>query len=101
VLGVDAEKNRVIAGRNEELFAAGLTVRGVNWVSSARPDGPIEAAVQIRYRHPGADGVLIPLEDGKVRVELRTPQRAITPGQAAVFYRGDEVLGGGWIERTL
>ena len=101
VLDLDAENNFVIAGKNEELFSAGLMAREVNWVSIPPPEGKIEAAVQIRYRHPGAPGVLLPLEEGRVRVELKIPQRAVTPGQAAVFYRGDEVLGGGWIEKTL
>ncbi len=101
VLGLDAEKNFVIVGKNEELFSAALIVREANWVSISPPEGPIEAAIQIRYRHPGAPGFLVPLEGGKVRVELTRPQRAVTPGQAAVFYRGDEVLGGGWIEKTL
>lgn len=101
VLALDAEKNTVLAGREEELFAAGLTVRGVNWVSIPPPSGKIEAEIQIRSRHPGAPGTLTPLRDGRVRVELHAPQRAVTPGQAAVFYRQEEVLGGGWIENPL
>jgi tRNA-specific 2-thiouridylase len=101
VVGLDAEKNYVIVGKNEELLSAGLIVREVNWVSIPPPGEKIEAAVQIRYRHPGAPAVLVPLEEGSVRVMLKIPQRAVTPGQAAVFYRGDEVLGGGWIEKTL
>jgi tRNA-specific 2-thiouridylase len=101
VLALDAERNTVIAGRNEELYAASLTVQGVNWVSIPPPEGKIEAEVQIRYRHPGTAGILAPLGEGRVRVELAIPQRAVTPGQAAVFYRGDEVLGGGWIGKNL
>jgi len=101
VLALDAEENTIIAGKDEELFAADLAVREVNWVSIPPPEEKIEAEVQIRYRHPGAPGTLVPLEGGRVRVELKIPQRAVTPGQAAVFYRGDEVLGGGWIERSL
>jgi tRNA-specific 2-thiouridylase len=101
VLALNPEKNIVVAGKNEELFSAALAVRGVNWVSIPPPEGKIEADVQIRYRHPGAPGILVPGEEGSVRVELKIPQRAVTPGQAAVFYRGDEVLGGGWIEKTL
>jgi tRNA-specific 2-thiouridylase len=101
VLDLDAEKNFVVAGKNEELFSAGLIAREVNWISLPPPKGIMAADVQIRYRHPGAPGVLVPLEEGSVRVELKIPQRAVTPGQAVVFYRGDEVLGGGWIARTL
>jgi tRNA-specific 2-thiouridylase len=55
--------------------------------------------VKIRYKHDGAEAVIYPLEHNRVRVELKQPQRAITPGQAAVFYDGDIVIGGGWIER--
>jgi tRNA-specific 2-thiouridylase len=61
----------------------------------------MEAWVQIRYRHPGALAVISPGDDGKVMVALKIPQKAVTPGQAAVFYQGDEVLGGGWIEKAF
>jgi tRNA-specific 2-thiouridylase len=101
VLALDVEKNRVIAGKNEELFSSRLAVREVNWVSLPPPREEMEATVQIRYRHPGTPAVLTPLGNGKMRVDLSPPQRAVTPGQAAVFYRGDEVLGGGWIEKAL
>jgi len=101
VLAFDLGKNQVIVGTNEELLAIGFIVREVNWVSIPQPEKELPVAVQIRYRHPGAPAVLFPLAEGKVRVELKNPQRAVTPGQAAVFYGGDEVLGGGWIERTL
>jgi tRNA-specific 2-thiouridylase len=72
-----------------------------NWISFPRLEGEREAVVQIRHRHPGAPAVLSPLEGGKVKVSFRIPQKSVTPGQAAVFYQGDEVLGGGWIERAL
>jgi tRNA-specific 2-thiouridylase len=101
VLALDCQKNRVIAGRHDELLADGLIAEGMHWISFPEVEGELEASVQIRYRHPGATALLSPLGKGKVRVEFKTPQRAVTPGQAAVFYRGDEVLGGGWIERPL
>jgi tRNA-specific 2-thiouridylase len=101
VLELDVERNRLVAGREEELMAHGLVAGGVNWISFPRLDREVEALVQIRYRHPGASAVLSPLERDKVKVHFKIPQRSITPGQAAVFYRGDEVLGGGWIEKAL
>ena len=101
VLGFDLEKNHVIVGRNEELFSGGFIAKRVNWISLPQPGEKMEATVQIRYRHPGTPAVLSLLGEGRVGIDLHPPQRAVTPGQAAVFYRGDEVLGGGWIEKTL
>jgi tRNA-specific 2-thiouridylase len=101
VLSLDCQRNRVIAGHKDDLLAGGLIAGGLNWISTSMPDGDAEALVQIRYRHPGVAAVLSPLEDQKVKVEFKVPQKSVTPGQAAVFYRGDEVLGGGWIERAL
>jgi len=101
VLSLDSAENRLVGGTNEELYSPGFTVREVSWVSTAPLEKERAVTVQIRYRHPGAPALLFPLAEGKVRVELKTPQRAVTPGQAAVFYDGDEVLGGGWIERAL
>jgi tRNA-specific 2-thiouridylase len=101
VLELDVERNRLVAGRKEELMAEGLVAGGVNWISFPKLDREVEAWVQIRYRHPGAPAVLFPLEGGKVKVHFKIPQKSITPGQAAVFYQGDEVLGGGWIEKAL
>jgi tRNA-specific 2-thiouridylase len=101
VLALDMEGNRVVAGTDEELMTNGLVAGRVNWISFPRLEKKMEAQVQIRYRHPGAPAVVAPLEEGRVGVEFKTPQRSVTPGQAAVFYRGDEVLGGGWIEKAL
>jgi tRNA-specific 2-thiouridylase len=101
VLALDMEGNRVVAGPQEELMTNGLVAERVNWISFPKLEKKMEALVQIRYRHPGASAVIAPLEDGKVSVEFETPQRSVTPGQATVFYRGDEVLGGGWIEKAL
>ena len=79
-----------------------LTASGVNWIAGqAPPESGIRAGVQIRYRHPPASAIVMPLDAGRVRVEFDAPQPAITPGQATVFYDGDEVLGGGWIDTGL
>ena len=68
----------------------------VRWLCDP-PDGPVRLDVKIRYHHDPAPAKLVPLEGDEVHIEFDTPQSAITPGQAAVFYRADEVLGGGWI----
>lgn len=101
VLALNTQTNRVVAGTKEELLANGLVAEGMNWISFPEPEGEVNALVQIRYRHPGVPAVLSPLGEGKVRAQFRVPQKSVTPGQAAVFYLGDEVLGGGWIERAL
>ncbi|MBI5969454.1 MAG: tRNA 2-thiouridine(34) synthase MnmA [Deltaproteobacteria bacterium] len=101
VLALDAERNRVVAGKKEELIAHGLVASGVNWISFPRLEGEVEALVQIRYRHPGTPAILSPLDKERVKVDFKIPLKSVTPGQAAVFYLGDEVLGGGWIERAF
>ncbi len=101
VLRLDREKNRVIVGSREELEPPGLIVKEVNWISFPKPSSELEAFVQIRYRHSGVRATLHPLAKGKVKVNFHLPQKAVTPGQAAVFYREEEVLGGGWIEAAL
>jgi len=97
VLEIDPASRRVVVGDDRELRRDSCGVRGVNWISSERPAGPLEATVRIRYRHEPAAAVIEPHGATDARVRFRAPQRAITPGQAAVFYSGDAVLGGGWI----
>jgi tRNA-specific 2-thiouridylase len=96
VTGVDAETRVVTIGTEEELMARGATVERVNWVNAC-PRGPIRVAAKIRYRTPAALALVTPGDDGSARVVFDAAQRAITPGQAAVFYDGDEVIGGGAI----
>jgi tRNA-specific 2-thiouridylase len=74
-------------------------VSQLNWISFAELTQPMRAFVKIRSRHVEAPANLMPLDNGALRVDFDTPQMAVTPGQAAVFYRGDQVLGGGWIDR--
>jgi tRNA-specific 2-thiouridylase len=99
VTGVDAERNIVTIGREEDLFADGLVAERVNWVGPA-PGGPFRAQVKVRYRTPAAAATVTPGVGG-ASVAFDAPQRAITPGQAAVFYEGDEVLGGGTIREAV
>lgn len=98
VVDIDPETSRVILGYEEDLVRESFEVDRVNWVVPEE-EAPREVEVKIRYAHAGAPAVLHPLPDGRVRVELKEPQRAVTPGQAAVFYDGDTVVGGGWICR--
>lgn len=97
VVSIDTESNRVVVGHQEELLSTEFTAAGVNWISFDNPTTAVAAGVRVRYRHEPADALITPLEDNRVHVRFREPQRAITPGQATVFYRGDEVIGGGWI----
>ncbi|MBW4521776.1 MAG: tRNA 2-thiouridine(34) synthase MnmA [Scytolyngbya sp. HA4215-MV1] len=98
VIGLDAMQNRVIVGERTEALQAECTVQQVNWVSIVAPVAPIHAEVQIRYRSPAVPATLIPLEHDRVRIVFDEPQFSITPGQAAVFYSGEILLGGGIIE---
>jgi tRNA-uridine 2-sulfurtransferase len=97
VLSIDPDLKRVIVGSDEELQKRGFIAGGVNWIAFDRPNGPVRASVRIRYRHVESPATISPAEGGRVVVQFDEPQRAITPGQATVFYRGDEVVGGGWI----
>jgi tRNA-specific 2-thiouridylase len=94
VIATDPQSQQVTVGRNDELLRASLTARDVNWVSIGPLQAPVRAAVKIRNRHAAADATLYPTTDpGRVEVRFDEPQRAVTPGQAAVFYDGDVVLG--------
>jgi len=99
VVALDRERNRLVIGEDAELRSDSCEVRDVNWISFAQPDGPVHAAVRIRNRHQPADAEITPLSPTSARVTFHEPQRAITPGQAAVFYSEEKVLGGGWIAR--
>jgi tRNA-uridine 2-sulfurtransferase len=100
VVRVEPERNRVVVGHADDLLASEFTAAGTNWVAFDEPENPVRADVRVRYRHEEAPATIIPLGGGRVRVRFDEPQRAVTPGQATVFYRGEEVLGGGWIVRS-
>ena len=96
VVSLDADTRTVVVGFADSLLARGLVACHVNWLVP-EPSSPVECQVQIRAHHEPAPSLLHPAGDS-VRVEFREPARAVTPGQAAAFYDGDTVLGGGWIE---
>jgi tRNA-uridine 2-sulfurtransferase len=98
VVAIRPESRTVVVGEEGELDARGLVARDVNWLSIPEPASPLRATVKIRYRATEAGATVAPQPDGRVRVSFDAPQRAVTPGQAAVFYDGEVCLGGGWIE---
>ncbi|HME08804.1 MAG TPA: tRNA 2-thiouridine(34) synthase MnmA [Bryobacteraceae bacterium] len=99
VISTNPAQQRVTVGRNEDLLRVRMLVKEVNWISIAPIKAPVRASVKIRNRHDAAGATLYPssLQD-RVEVHFDDPQRAVTPGQGAVFYDSDLVLGGGWIE---
>jgi tRNA-specific 2-thiouridylase len=98
VISTNPVSQQVTVGSNDDLLRSTLIARDINWISWPGLDAPARANVRIRNRHVPAPATLTPLGDGRVEVIFDTPQRAITPGQGAVFYAGELVAGGGWIE---
>ena len=96
VLRLDACANRLIVGSADSLRRAGCRVCGLNWITGP-PDAPFNARVRLRYRHQPVAAMVTPLTDGGATIRFEDRQKAVATGQGAVFYRGDEVLGGGWI----
>ena len=122
VLAIDREKHQIVVGHEEEQGFAGLVVHSVSWIAGRRHSGDsMEALTQIRYRHRGVASVIRPLSsmekifpasariadqekentEDRLLVCFKEPQRSVAPGQAAVFYKDDRVIGGGWIERGI
>lgn len=98
VVGLDVERAAVIVGTSEHLWSDELVAENVNWISITKLKEPMRVEARIRYRHEASPATISPLEDGSVHVRFDAPQRAITPGQATVFYSGDVVVGGGVIQ---
>ena len=98
VLGIDPEKNRIIVGEDDSLRTTSFEIENVNWISIAEPSVPLRAHVKIRHRHDPSPAIIEALPGNSARVTFDSPQRAITPGQAAAIYSGDVVLAGGWIK---
>jgi tRNA-specific 2-thiouridylase len=97
VLKIDPATHRVTLGADEELATRTLRARGLNWISIAELTAPMRVQTKIRHRHEPAWATLEPAGMDEVIATFDEPQRAVTPGQSAVFYEGDEVVGGGWI----
>jgi tRNA-specific 2-thiouridylase len=99
VVELDVENNRVVVGDGSALDRDEFTATTCNWIPFDTLKEPIEVTAKIRYNHPGTAATVTPTGNGHVKVKLHSAQRAITPGQAAVFYQDDLVVGGGWIGR--
>jgi tRNA-specific 2-thiouridylase len=97
VISIDRDSKQVTVGAEADLMRASLRARGLNWISLAGLDGEMRAQVKIRHRHEPAWATLRQTGDDEVEARFDEPVRAVTPGQAAVFYNDGEVLGGGWI----
>jgi tRNA-specific 2-thiouridylase len=97
VLSIDPEKNRVVVGDDESLRTTSFEVQDANWISAEMPTAPIRASIKIRHKHEPAPATVEPLPGSFARITFDIPQRAVTPGQGAVFYDADRVLGGAWI----
>jgi tRNA-specific 2-thiouridylase len=100
VVELDAANNRVMVGAESDLHCDEFTVERCNWIPFDIPPESIEVTARIRYNHPGVKATVTSSLEGTARVKLHTPQRAITPGQACVYYENDLVVGGGWIARS-
>ncbi len=98
VLSIDAERNSLVVGRDEELLKMRLRVRNLSWQGIDSLEGERKAEIKIRYRTEAASGRIKPVDEETVEVVFDGAVRAVTPGQAAVFYDGEMILGGGWIE---
>jgi tRNA-specific 2-thiouridylase len=97
VIQIDPATHRVTIGADEDLATRSLRARGLNWISIPELTAPMRVKIKIRHRHEPAGATLEPAAADEVRATFDEPQRAVTPGQSAVFYDGDEVVGGGWI----
>ena len=100
VVRLEPETRRVVVGPEEALLSPGLIADGVNWLSGSAPSEPVDVSVKIRYKATEMPAILTP-QGSTVHVQFANPQRAVTPGQAAVFYSGEQLLGGGYIVGPL
>ncbi len=101
VIRIDPVNNRIVVGGEEEVYGDTFIVNSINWIVP-RENVPFHhTQVKIRYNHPGSEASISARREGELEVKFKSPQKAITPGQAAVFYDGETVLGGGWIKEVV
>ncbi|MBI1883304.1 MAG: tRNA 2-thiouridine(34) synthase MnmA [Chlamydiae bacterium] len=98
VVALDGKTNTVIVGEEKDLYVSGFRTKDTHWISNQKPKDLVECTVKIRSMHEGARVTVSFLDESHAQVQLLSPEKAVTPGQAAVFYDGDQVLGGGFIE---
>jgi tRNA-specific 2-thiouridylase len=101
VIQIDRERNAIVVGGEGEVCGDAFLVDSVNWIAAPETIPFHNAHVKIRYNHPGSEASISPKGEGEWEVKFKSPQKAITPGQAAVFYDGETVLGGGWIKEIV
>ncbi|MHB8918760.1 MAG: tRNA 2-thiouridine(34) synthase MnmA, partial [Desulfocucumaceae bacterium] len=101
VTGIDPKRNAVVLGTGDDLLSPGLVAGDNNFIAIEKLEGPLRVEAQIRYNGKPQPAVISPVEGGLVRVDFDSPQRAITPGQAVVYYQRDLLIGGGTIEHSL
>lgn len=101
VTEIEPSEQKIVLGKKEDLLKEGLIAKDIQWVNRDLVVAGSEVEVKLRHRHQGVRGMLSILDDKSVRIDFKAPEGAVTPGQAAVFYDGEEVLGGGWIEKGL
>ena len=97
VTRIDAQSRQVVIGRHDELARSELTFDRANWLADS-PSAPFRCSVQIRYNSTAAPALVTPLDENRFQVQFDAPRHGVAPGQAAVCYAGEQVLGGGWIE---
>ena len=96
VVRIDMQQNLLVVGSKKDLLTSECSVTGINWIND-HPTSPLKVDTRVRYRHQAVASTLYPAGTDSAIIRFETPQAAITPGQGAVFYQGDEVLGGGWL----
>ncbi len=101
VVELDTERNALIVGDDRDVYADGLLAEDINYIAVESPAEPMRVMARVRYHAREVPAMLSPLPDGGARLDFDEPERAVTPGQSVVFYDGDEVVGGGIIERAL
>jgi tRNA-specific 2-thiouridylase len=101
VVRINADRNAIYVGENKELFESSFVVTNVNWIAFDSLEKQTDCEIKIRYQHVPQKGKIYPLTDDQVMVKFNEPERAITPGQSAVFYQGEVVLGGGIIDKVV
>jgi tRNA-specific 2-thiouridylase len=101
VIEIDEKNNKIVVGEEKDLYKKILIAENTNFISIEKLEKIMEVKAKIRYKHNPAKAIITPIENNKVKVEFKKPQRAPTPGQAVVFYENDEVVGGGFISEVL
>jgi tRNA-specific 2-thiouridylase len=96
VIRLDPGRNQLVVGSKKDVYATECQAVDINWING-KPQGEIRVKTRVRYRQTEVPSVVIPTGGQKALVRFDTPQEAVTPGQAAVFFQGDRILGGGWI----